>query len=144
MARPTKDASELSKGEMDAGVPVLESKIARYRPQAVCIVGKGIWESVWRVRYGRAIRRDEFRYGWQEERERMGVVGGGDDGWEGARVFVATTTSGLAAGMRPHEKEAVWRELGVWVEKRREERNGAEEGEVKVEKDGGSGVIPEA
>ena len=151
VSRPTKDASELSKAEMDAGVPVLEAKIKECRPEAVCIVGKGIWESCFRVRHGRAMRKGEFEYGWQGEGERMGVLreGDEDDGWGGSRVFVATTTSGLAAGMRPAEKEKVWRELGGWVEKRREERNGEGEGEVEVEtldsdtKNGGSGVIPE-
>lgn len=120
--RPTKDGSELSKEEMDAGVAVLEMKIARDRPEAVAIVGKSIWESIWRVRHGKKITKEQFRYGWQDDSERMGVVAGGDEPWEGARVFVATTTSGLAAGMRPHEKEEVWRRLGEWVEKRRAER----------------------
>ncbi|KAJ5321722.1 uncharacterized protein N7506_010852 [Penicillium brevicompactum] len=105
--RPTRDASMLSRAEMDAGVPVLEAKIATQRPGAVCLVGKSIWEAVWRVRRGRGIRKEEFRYGWQEG-ENMGVC----EGWDGAPVFVATTTSGLAAGMKPAEKEAVWAELG--------------------------------
>ncbi|KGO73386.1 DNA glycosylase, G/T mismatch [Penicillium italicum] len=116
--RPTRDASMLSRAEMDAGVPVLEAKIAAQRPEAVCLVGKGIWEAVWRVRHGRGIRKEEFRYGWQVEAENMGRC----DGWAGAPVFVATTTSGLAAGMKPAEKEAVWAELGSWVVKRRGER----------------------
>lgn len=135
VARATRDAGELSRGEMDAGVGGLEAKIRTWRPEAVCMVGKGIWESVWRVRYGRGIRKGEFRYGWQ-------------GGWEGARVFVATSTSGLAAGMGMGEKEAVWRELGGWVERRREERVGKGGGEVEVElsevRDGGSGMLSEA
>ncbi|MCJ1260037.1 hypothetical protein MMC24_007877 [Lignoscripta atroalba] len=122
VTRPTKDAGELSKAEMDASVPELEAKIAACRPEAVAVVGKSIWESVWRARHGRGIRKEEFRYGWQDEGERMGGGGDGEDGWKGARVFVATTTSGLAAGMRPHEKEAVWRPLGEWVQQRRVER----------------------
>ncbi|CAG8875969.1 unnamed protein product [Penicillium nalgiovense] len=116
--RPTRDASMLSRAEMDAGVPVLEAKVAAQRPEVVCLVGKSIWEAVWRVRHGRGIRKEEFRYGWQSETENMGR---GDD-WAGAPVFVATTTSGLAAGMKPAEKEAVWAELGSWVVKRRQER----------------------
>ena len=122
VTRPTKDAGELSKEEMDEGVEVLEEKTRRFRPEAIAIVGKSIWESIWRVRYGRKMKKEEFNYGWQDDRERMGVVSEGDDQWEGARVFVATTTSGLAAGMRPHEKEEVWRGLGEWVETRRAER----------------------
>ena len=116
--RPTRDASMLSRAEMDAGVPVLEAKVAAQRPEVVCLVGKSIWEAVWRVRHGRGIRKEEFRYGWQAETENMGR----GDGWAGAPVFVATTTSGLAAGMKPAEKEAVWAELGSWVVKRRQER----------------------
>ena len=125
VSRATKDASELSKAEMDDGVAVLEEKIAKHRPEAVCIVGKGIWESVWRVRHGRAIKKEEFRYGWQDDAERMGVVKAkeGQEAWGGARVFVATTTSGLAAGMRLQEKEEIWTVLGEWVAQRRKERN---------------------
>jgi TDG/mug DNA glycosylase family protein len=117
--RPSRDASMLSKAEMDAGVPILEAKVAVKRPDAVCLVGKGIWEAVWRVRHGRAIRKEEFQYGWQDEAENMGCTAGSE--WVGAPVFVATTTSGLAAGMSIPEKEAVWAELGAWVVKRRVE-----------------------
>lgn len=129
VARPTKDASELSKKEMEEGVAVLEEKILDKKPEAVCIVGKSIWETIWRVRKGWNIKKEEFKYGWQEESENMGRAehGGVEEGWPGAKVFVATTTSGLAAGMRPPEKEAIWRELGIWVERWREERkNGPE------------------
>ncbi|KAL2154998.1 hypothetical protein VTH82DRAFT_3674 [Thermothelomyces myriococcoides] len=137
VGRPSRNGAELSKDEMDAGVSVLEAKIRRWRPEAVCIVGKSIWESVWRVRHGRAIRPAEFRYGWQDEGENMGRLNGDgsqppeeekvegvvyDPDWKGARVFVATSTSGLAATLKPKEKEAIWKELGDWVVKRRAER----------------------
>jgi len=122
VGRPTKDAGELSKEEMDEGVAALEEKTRRFRPEAVAIVGKGIWESIWRVRHGRKMKKEEFRYGWQEEGQRMGVVSEGEERWVGANVFVTTTTSGLAAGMRPPEKEEVWKGLGEWVERRRAER----------------------
>ena len=120
VTRATKDASELSKAEMDAGVAVLEEKVARHRPESVCIVGKSIWESIWRVRHGKNIKKEEFKYGWQDER--MGVVTEGEEEWKGAKIFVATTTSGLAASMSLAEKEAIWRILGEWVERRRAER----------------------
>ncbi|KAJ5998387.1 hypothetical protein N7451_006197 [Penicillium sp. IBT 35674x] len=128
VVRPTRDASMLTKAEMDEGVPILEAKIASQRPEAVCLVGKGIWEAVWRVRHGRAIRKEEFTYGWQRESENMGRIPGV---WDGAPVFVATTTSGLAASMSIAEKEAIWAELGKWVVKRREEREKDKE-EVEV------------
>ncbi|OAX85332.1 hypothetical protein ACJ72_00297 [Emergomyces africanus] len=137
VTRPTRDASQLSRKEMDDGVPVLERKIREKRPEAVCLVGKGIWEAVWRVRKGRAIKKEEFRYGWQDEGERMGRT----NGWKGARVFVATTTSGLAAGMSMAEKQAVWNQLGDWVKRRRDERerDGIPRFTVEADDDGGDG-----
>jgi len=105
---------------MDASVQVLEEKIRVFRPEVVCIVGKSIWESIWRFRHGRKIKKEEFSYGWQTDRERMGrVKAEGEEGWDGARVFVATTTSGLAATMGQTEKEKIWGELGAWVKERR-------------------------
>jgi len=129
VARPSRDAAELSKAEMAEGTPVLEAKIAEFRPEAVCIVGKGIWEAVWRWRYQRGMRKGEFRYGWQDERERMGVC----EGWEGARVFVATSTSGLSASTKPAEKEAIWKPFGEWVQMRRRERARDDGGNVASE-----------
>ena len=64
----------LSKAEMDAGVPVLEAKVAAKRPEVVCLVGKSIWEAVWRVRHGWGIRKEEFKYGWQDSSS-IGSVG---------------------------------------------------------------------
>lgn len=122
MTRPTKDGSEVSKQEMDEGVSVLEEKIGKNKPEAVCIVGKSVWESIWRVKKGKSLKKEEFRYGWQDEDLNMGRGKAGEQAWKGAPVFVATTTSGLAAGMRPPEKEAIWKVLGGWVVKRREER----------------------
>lgn len=139
VSRPTRNGAELSKAEMDAGVAALEDKIRRYRPEVACVVGKGIWESVWRTRHARNLRKsDNFAYGWQHESENMGVVAPTisdegdveDDGFKGARVFVATTTSGLAATMRPSEKEAIWRVLGDWCVARRQEKE-----QMKVEQD---------
>ncbi|KAJ8096951.1 uracil-DNA glycosylase-like protein [Lipomyces tetrasporus] len=130
VSRPTKNGGQLSRREMDDGVPILEQKVREKKPEAVAIVGKSIWESIWRVRKGRAILKEEFHYGWQDESENMGRINGrvGNEAeWKGARVFVTTTTSGLAAGMRPEEKEAVWKVLGSWVKERREQRKRVEE-----------------
>jgi TDG/mug DNA glycosylase family protein len=127
--RPSKDAAELSKEEMAAGTANLDAKFLEYKPEAVCIVGKGIWEAIWRFRYGRNMKKDEFRYGWQDEKDNMGKSGEGEEEldkegnvWRGAKVFVTTSTSGLAASLRPAEKEAIWRPFGEWVQKRRVER----------------------
>lgn len=122
VARPTRNGSELSKAEMDDGVALLEDKARRFRPESMCIVGKSIWESIWRVRHGSNVGK-KFKYGWQDEEENMGVVEGE---WSGARVFVASSTSGLAASLGPAEKERIWGELGAWVMMRRAEREAVE------------------
>ncbi|KAJ4365497.1 uracil DNA N-glycosylase Thp1 [Ascochyta clinopodiicola] len=121
VSRPSKDAAELSKDEMSEGTRELERKFAEFRPEAVCIVGKGIWEAIWRFKHGRNMKKEEFKYGWQDEKHNMGRVEGEAE-WLGSRVFVTTSTSGLAASLKPAEKEAIWRPFGQWVQQRREER----------------------
>lgn len=49
VSRPSRSSKELRRAELDAGVSALEDKIRMYKPEAVCIVGKGIWESIWRI-----------------------------------------------------------------------------------------------
>ncbi|KAI9788524.1 MAG: hypothetical protein M1816_006864 [Peltula sp. TS41687] len=124
VARPTRNQAELSRAEMVTSVSILEEKVRTWRPEAVCLVGKGIWESVWQAQHGRKLKNADFRYGWQSESENIGRVPAGAKGgeWQGAKVFVATSTSGLAANTTPAEKEAIWRPLGEWVQRRRTER----------------------
>ncbi|CAD0101410.1 unnamed protein product [Aureobasidium mustum] len=93
--RPTKDAAELSKAEMSDGAPILEEKCRKWRPESVCIVGKGIWEAIFRHRHGKNPGKAEFHWGWQDEQENMGRIADiGEDGYQGAKVFVTTSTSG--------------------------------------------------
>ena len=120
VSRPTRNGAELSKSEMINGVVIVEKKVRTFRPEAVCIVGKGIWETVFRVKTRRALKKEEFKYGCQEEGLWLGREKG-EGGWKGARTFVATSTSGLAAGMSYAEKLEVWRELGEWFEPKRME-----------------------
>jgi TDG/mug DNA glycosylase family protein len=127
VGRPSRNGAELSKQEMDEGVAALEEKARRWRPECMCIVGKSIWESIWRVRHGSKVG-NAFKYGWQDDSENMGVIPGE---WAGARVFVASSTSGLAATLSPAEKQSIWNELGAWVKVRRAERE--KESEVKAE-----------
>ncbi|KAF1736634.1 G/U mismatch-specific uracil DNA glycosylase [Beauveria bassiana] len=127
VARPSRNGAELSRQEMDEGVALLEEKARTWRPESMCIVGKSIWESIWRVRHGGKAVGASFRYGWQDEAENMGVVQGE---WEGARVFVASSTSGLAATLSPAQKQEIWNELGAWVKMRRAERELAAEREA--------------
>ncbi|KAL7939608.1 DNA glycosylase [Trichoderma chlorosporum] len=127
VARPSRNGAELSKQEMDDGVALLEEKARRWRPESMCVVGKSIWESIWRVRHGSPVGK-AFKYGWQDESENMGVIEGE---WAGARVFVATTTSGLAASMSLAEKQAIWNQLGSWVKQRRAEREAQKEEDLE-------------
>jgi len=109
--RPTKDQAELSKAEMVAGTERLEAKVRSAKPEAVCIVGKGIWEAIFRFRHGRTITKAEFHYGWQHDSENMGRLEQGSTQesltpWNGARVYVTCSTSGASASLKPPEKEA--------------------------------------
>ena len=162
VSRATKDGSELNKEEMVAGAKVLDEKIRKWKPEAVCLVGKSIWEAVWKFKHGRGIRKEEFRYGFQDVGENMGrnqkkricgFFGGergegkkaGDDDdeegkWDGARVFVATSTSGLAASLSLKEKQDIWAELGTAVQRRREEREQAKANGEAVENEGDNNV----
>ena len=44
VARPTKEAAEITKAEYKIGAEKLKKKIQRYQPQAVCFVGKGVYQ----------------------------------------------------------------------------------------------------
>lgn len=46
----------------------------------------------------------------------------------GARVFVASSTNGLAAILSLKEKEEIWAQFGAWVNGRREESKWAKGG----------------
>ena len=127
--RATRNGGELSKDEMVAGAGVLDEKVRKSRPEVICLVGKSIWEAVWKWKHGKAMKAHEFKYGFQDATENIGKsgdFGGTETPWQGARVFVATSTSGLAASLSIQQKQEIWRQLGQWVEKRREERKGVE------------------
>lgn len=44
VARPTKAAAEISKEEYAEGAALLAQRIKKYQPQAVCFVGKGVYQ----------------------------------------------------------------------------------------------------
>ncbi|KAJ9606017.1 uracil DNA N-glycosylase Thp1 [Cladophialophora chaetospira] len=122
-ARPTRSGDGLGKEEMLEGAAILEEKIALYRPEAVVIVGKSIWETIWMAKKGvKRFKDPNFHWGWQDEDMQLGKIW--EDGelvWPGSKTFVATSTSGLAATMRPAEKLAVWKPLGDWMTAKRED-----------------------
>ena len=145
-----------------AGAGVLDEKMRKWKPEIVCLVGKSIWEAVWKLKHGRGIRKEEFRYGFQDagenmgrkQKKRSGGFFGGEKGgsktgeddsddeerWDGARVFVATSTSGLAASLSLREKQDIWAELGGSVQRRREEREQAKGKGEAVQSEGDSNV----
>lgn len=116
VSRPSRDAAELSKEEMVEAVPKLEEKMRRWRPESICLVGKAIWEAIWRSKTGGGIKKREFAWGWQE------MKFAGEKDWEGCRAFVVPSTSGLVAAYSTEFKKAIWKELGDWVQERRKER----------------------
>ena len=120
--RPTRDGAGLSTAEQKAGVLIIEEKVQTFRPEVVCIVGKGIWDTIYQVKTGKKLKKGEFEFGWQDEKLWLGreISETGDVAWEGARTFVATSTSGLAASTLPAEKEAIWKTLGDWIVAKRE------------------------
>ena len=121
--RATRAGDGLSKQEQAEGAVTVDEKIAQYKPEAVCIVGKGIWDTIYKSKTGKTLKRQDFKYGWQDKNFWLGrsVADNGSLIWSGARTFVCTSTSGLAADTKPAEKLAIMSELGCWVKQRRKE-----------------------
>ncbi|KEF53286.1 uncharacterized protein A1O9_10734 [Exophiala aquamarina CBS 119918] len=122
-ARPTRSGDGLTRQEMQEGAAILDKKIAEFRPQAAVIVGKSIWEAIWIMKKGEHRFKDpSFHWGWQDEEMQLGrVLAGKDVLWPGAKTFVATSTSGLAATLTPAEKLEIWTPLGEWMTAKRKE-----------------------
>ncbi|MCA1055705.1 mismatch-specific DNA-glycosylase [Rossellomorea aquimaris] len=91
VARPTKDASEISKEEYEKGRVILKDKLDTYMPRTACYVGKGVYQQF--------ARKKKVPWGWQEE----SVV-------EGVRDFVAPSSSGLVR-MKVDEIAGIYKEL---------------------------------
>lgn len=131
VSRPSKDVAELGKSEIPAGTPALEEKVLHYKPESVCVVGKAIWEGIWQHQWGRKPRKAEFHYGWQDARHNLGRGARGETGpdgeaWKGARVFVATSTSGLSANLSLDEKVEIWRPYADFVTQRKLDKSTSE------------------
>ena len=86
--RPTRDISELRKGEERAGRNRVTHIIERERPSVVCFIG--------RVAYERYVGRKDFPFGWQNRRGRP-------------RLFVMHTPLRGRAAVRIRELRAVQR-----------------------------------
>jgi len=131
----TVGGNSLTPADYAAGAEALDLKIRRLRPQAVMIVGKGIWEEWFRYKKGRKMnKKDNFQYGWQDPDL---WIGREDGGWEGARSFVVTTTSGLSSSHTKEERVAIWKPMGDWFTPKREQWVKDREGDQKKETDDG-------
>ncbi|KTW29841.1 hypothetical protein T552_01045 [Pneumocystis carinii B80] len=115
VSRPTASSNELSKEEMIESVPILEKKIITFYPLSVCIVGKGIYEAIYKYKTGKSLSKP-FKWGWQPQRV------GKSENYEGALVYVVPSTSGREASYSREMKEHYWNILGEWVELKRKER----------------------
>ncbi|KAK9322539.1 uracil-DNA glycosylase-like protein [Lipomyces orientalis] len=111
ISRTTAEQSELSKDEMVHSAGELESKLRRFRPSAICVVGKGIWEAIYRYKAGKSLKQDQFKFGWQDMDEiRFGAQASGCP-----KVFVVPSTSGRVAAYSRTMKAELWKDLGQYV-----------------------------
>jgi TDG/mug DNA glycosylase family protein len=96
VARPTKEAVEITKEEYAEGRIILRNKIEQFRPKVVCFVGKGVYEQY-------SGRRD-IPWGVQQQP----IV-------EAAIEFVAPSSSGLVR-MRLEDVVDIYRQLVTLIE----------------------------
>ncbi|RPA84549.1 DNA glycosylase, partial [Ascobolus immersus RN42] len=113
--RTSRLESDIPENERLEAWRVLEEKIRRLKPEAVCVLSKGTWKMMYQGIYGRQMReQDGWEWGWQEG-QRIGA----EDGWLGSKVWVMPSTSGRVTVPRKEVQEGMWRELGKWVHERR-------------------------
>lgn len=105
VSRPTIGIGELSLSELYESVPALENRIAQASPKMICIIGKGIWDNIYKYKHKKAQKRDEFEFGLQKNQ----VFGNVE------YVYVMPSTSGLVAGVAKSVKERLWHELAEFM-----------------------------
>ncbi|WP_438498197.1 mismatch-specific DNA-glycosylase [Paenibacillus sp. IHBB 3054] len=93
VARPTRGAEDITREEYAEGRELLRAKLALYRPEVACFVGKGV--------YTEFSRKPKADWGFQEHIEL--VV-------DGVREFVAPSSSGLVRMPMP-EIVGIYRRL---------------------------------
>lgn len=117
--KATRGGNDLTKDDYMRGAEELDQKILENRPQAVMVVGKGVWEAWFQFKKGRKMNsKDNFKYGWQDPKLNIGRKKGV---WDGAETFVVTTTSGLSSSHTKEERIAIWKPIGEWFAPKREE-----------------------
>ncbi|KAI7898878.1 uracil-DNA glycosylase-like protein [Cokeromyces recurvatus] len=105
-ARTTRRASDLSRSEQEMGIPILNHKIATYRPRVACFVGKGIYE----IYSGQKCKR----MGLQETEVNLPWLSG-----QGETVmYVMPSTSGLVSAYQRPARMKFFQELAQIAEQR--------------------------
>ncbi|MEK4029656.1 G/U mismatch-specific DNA glycosylase [Pseudobacillus sp. FSL P4-0506] len=104
VARPTRNAEEITKEEYNKGRIALKEKISVFKPRIVCFVGKGVYQQY--------SGKKKVPWGMQS----VSIVPGVHD-------FVAPSSSGLVR-MKMDEIVAIYRELTRSIHKLREARKG--------------------
>lgn len=95
VARPTKEAAEITKAEYKEGAALLQEKILEFKPAAVCFVGKGVYQEYSKKR--------QIPWGLQEEPVLAGII-----------EYVAPSSSGLVR-MKFDDIVQIYEELKHYV-----------------------------
>ncbi|MDH6372013.1 mismatch-specific DNA-glycosylase [Paenibacillus sp. VTT E-133280] len=98
VARPTRGIDDITREEYNEGRELLRSKLALYRPQVACFVGKGV--------YTEFSRRKKAEWGFQ---------GNVSPTVDGVREFVAPSSSGLVR-MPMEEIVGIYRRLAEFTQ----------------------------
>ncbi len=96
VARATNAADELTPAELAEGARMLETKMKRYRPRVLAILGIGA-----------------YRTGFARPRARMGLQ---HETIASTRIWVLPNPSGLNANYKPAELVELFRELKAWLD----------------------------
>lgn len=111
VSRSTKGISSLTKEEMQAGAQELEKRLAEVSPKIICIVGKGIWEAIYKAKTGSTLKKKDFDWGLQDQKK-LNIK------FSVENVYVVPSTSGLVGGVSRDEKLRLWVELKQLIDDR--------------------------
>lgn len=140
----TESESGLTTQQFLDGAATLDTKIRMLKPEAVMLLGRGIWYRWMQYKTGKLFnpKRDgPLTMGLQDEEFWVGrEVVDGEVVWEGARTFVLESPSGQAAVSNETRLKS-WGVVGEWFTPRREkwmkerevEKERGEENEEAVE-----------
>lgn len=133
----TKSESGLTAKDFLDGAAVLDAKIRTLKPEAVMLLGRGIWYRWMQYKTGKRWdpkKEGPLDMGLQDEKFWVGRhVVGGKVVYPGARTFVLESPSGQAA-ISSEQRIKNWKVVGDWFAPKREKW-------VKEKKDGGEAKL---